>query len=58
MELLKLKDVTFSRPLSEDELQAPDLPARLASALADAVPVLALLASLPDEAPSTRWLRD
>jgi len=51
IELLKLKDVTFGRPLADAEVQAPSLPTTIADALADAVPLLRLLAALPgDEA--------
>jgi uncharacterized protein (TIGR02453 family) len=44
--LLKLKDVTFGRRLSDDEVSSPDLPDILADALAKALPVFRLLASL------------
>jgi uncharacterized protein (TIGR02453 family) len=44
--LLKLKDFTFGRRLSDDEALSADLPHILADALADAVPVLRLLASV------------
>jgi uncharacterized protein (TIGR02453 family) len=44
--LLKLKDVTFGRRLSDDEALSPNLPDILADAFADAVPVIRLLASL------------
>lgn len=53
VELLKLKDVIFRAALTEEDVLAPDLPARLAEALAKAVPVLRLLAGLPGlEAPA------
>jgi uncharacterized protein (TIGR02453 family) len=45
-ELLRHKDVTFGRRLSDDEAFSPDLPAILAETWADAVPVMRLLASL------------
>ncbi len=45
-ELLKLKDVTFGRRLSDAEALSPDLPDTLAAAFADAVPVFRLLAGL------------
>lgn len=45
-ELLKHKDVTFGRRLSDDEAFSADLPELLAAAYADAVPVMRLLASL------------
>ncbi len=46
-ELLKLKDVVFGRRLSDEEAFSPGLPDTLADALAAAVPVFRLLASLP-----------
>jgi len=46
--LLTLKDVTFGRRLSDDEALSPELPDTLASALADAMPVMRLLAGLGD----------
>ena len=46
VELLKLKDVTFGRRLSDAEALSPDLPDTLAAAFADAVPVFRLLAGL------------
>jgi uncharacterized protein (TIGR02453 family) len=47
-ELLKLKDVTFGRRLSDDEALSPDLPDILAADFAAAVPVFRMLGSLPD----------
>ena len=44
--LLKLKDVTFGRRLSDDEVLSPDLPDILADAFGKAMPVFRLLASL------------
>jgi uncharacterized protein (TIGR02453 family) len=46
-ELLRLKDVTFGRRLTEDEALSPRLPAILADAFAAARPVMKLLAGLP-----------
>ena len=46
-ELLRLKDVTFGRRLTEDEALSPKLPAILADAFAAASPVMELLAGLP-----------
>jgi uncharacterized protein (TIGR02453 family) len=46
-ELLKLKDVVFGKRLSDEDANSPDLPDTLADALAAAVPVFRLLASLP-----------
>jgi uncharacterized protein (TIGR02453 family) len=45
-ELLKLKDVTFGRRLSDDDALSPDLPEIVADDLAAGVPVMRLLASL------------
>jgi len=56
--LLKLKDVVFGRPVQEDEILSPDLAAIIAAGLADAVPVLALLAGLPGHETGAPWLRD
>ncbi|MDP9251045.1 MAG: DUF2461 domain-containing protein [Chloroflexota bacterium] len=46
-ELLRLKDVTFGRELTEDEALSAELPEILADAFSAATPVLELLASLP-----------
>jgi len=46
-DLLRLKDVTFGRGLSDDEALSPDLPDLLADAFAAATPVIRLLAKLP-----------
>jgi uncharacterized protein (TIGR02453 family) len=46
-ELLKLKDVTFGRRLSDDEVFSPNLPTVIADTLAAGLPVMRLLASLP-----------
>jgi uncharacterized protein (TIGR02453 family) len=56
-ELLKLKDVTFGRPLSDDEVLSPDLPDLLADTFAAAVPLLRLLARLGPEETRAGWLR-
>lgn len=45
-DLLKLKDVTFGRELSEKDVLSPSLPAILADDFAAAVPVMRFLASL------------
>jgi uncharacterized protein (TIGR02453 family) len=58
LELLKLKDVTFGRPLSDADVLAPDLPATIADTLANAVPLLRLLAGLPGDEAAAAWLRD
>jgi uncharacterized protein (TIGR02453 family) len=57
IELLKLKDVIFGRPLSDSDVASPALPALLADSLAASLPVMRYLAALPglDEAPA--WLR-
>ncbi|MGH2463205.1 MAG: DUF2461 domain-containing protein [Candidatus Limnocylindria bacterium] len=44
--LLKLKDVTFGRRVSDDEILSPALPDILTEAFAKALPVFGLLASL------------
>ena len=58
LELLKLKDVTFGRPLSDEDVLAPELPATIAETLAHAVPLLRLLAGLPGEESAAGWLRE
>jgi len=57
IELLKLKDVVFGRPLSDAEVGSPDLPSRLADALAASMPVMRYLAALPGLDETPRWLR-
>ncbi len=56
-ELLKLKDVTFGRPLSDDEVFSPNLPATLTETFAAAVPLLDLLARLSPGEVRAGWLR-
>ena len=46
-ELLKLKDVTFGRRVSDDEALSPDLANILGNAFASAAPAFRLLAELP-----------
>jgi uncharacterized protein (TIGR02453 family) len=46
-ELLKLKDITFGRRLSDDEALSTDLPDILATDFTTAVPVFRMLGSLP-----------
>ena len=58
IELLKLKDVTFGRPLSDSELLSADLPALIAETLSNATPLLRLLAGLPGHETPAGWLRD
>jgi len=58
IELLKLKDVVFSLPLADADVLAPGLPATIAMALADAAPILRLLAGLPGDETGAGWLRD
>jgi uncharacterized protein (TIGR02453 family) len=53
-ELLCLKDVVFSRRLSDAEAFSAELPDHIAADLDAARPVLALLASLPSGAPRER----
>jgi uncharacterized protein (DUF2461 family) len=57
LELLKLKDVTFGRQLTDSDVVAADLPARLAETLAGAVPLLRLLAGLEGAEAPAGWLR-
>jgi len=52
MELLKLKDITFGRRLSDAEAMSADLPDELMNGYVAALPVLSLLAGLT-AAPST-----
>lgn len=52
--LLRLKDVVFSRRLSDAEACSPELPDRIAADLDAARPVLALLAALPAGTPRSR----
>jgi len=56
-ELLKLKDVTFGRRLSDDDVLSADLPDVLASTFAASIPVLELLARLSPEEARAGWLR-
>jgi uncharacterized protein (TIGR02453 family) len=58
IELLKLKDVTFGRPLADADVLAPGLPAKIAETLALAVPLLRLLAGLRGDEAAAGWLRD
>ena len=55
-ELLKLKDVTFGRRLSDDDVLSPDLPDMLVDTFEAAVPLLRLLAALAPDA-EAGWLR-
>jgi uncharacterized protein (TIGR02453 family) len=56
-ELLKLKDVTFGRPLSDDEVFSPNLQDTLSEAFAAAIPLLGLLARLSPGEVRAGWLR-
>jgi uncharacterized protein (TIGR02453 family) len=56
-ELLKLKDVTFGRPLSDDEVFSSHLPDVLVETFAEAIPLLDLLARLPPGEVRAGWLR-
>jgi uncharacterized protein (TIGR02453 family) len=56
-ELLKLKDVTFGRPLGDADAFSPGLPDVLAATFAAAVPVLELLARLSPGETRAGWLR-
>ena len=55
-ELLKLKDVTFGRRLSDDDVLSGELPDTLTDTFAAAVPMLRLLAGLAPAA-QAGWLR-
>jgi uncharacterized protein (TIGR02453 family) len=56
-ELLKLKDVTFGRRLSDDEALSSDLPDLLVETFAAAIPLLGLLARLSPDETRAGWLR-
>ena len=56
-ELLKLKDVTFGRHLSDEDVLSPDLPDVLLSSFAASIPVLRLLAGLSPGEVRAGWLR-
>jgi uncharacterized protein (TIGR02453 family) len=56
--LLKLKDVTFGRRLSDEEVMSRALPDTLAAAYAASVPVLRLLAALEPSEARAGWLRE
>src|ERR1700690_1626207 len=56
IQLLKLKDVTFGRSLSDAEAASSDLPATVAATLGLAAPMLELLAALPGNE-TAGWLR-
>jgi uncharacterized protein (TIGR02453 family) len=56
-ELLKLKDVTFGRPLSDEEALSSDLPDLLVETFAEAIPLLGLLARLSPDETRAGWLR-
>ena len=56
-DLLKFKDVTFGRPISDEEAFSPNLPDLLADTFAAAVPVLRLLARLAPDDAGANWLR-
>ncbi len=57
IELLKLKDVTFGRSLSDAEVASPDLASTVAATLSRAIPLLGLLAALPGHEVPAGWLR-
>ncbi len=56
-ELLKLKDVTFGRRLSDDEVFSPELPDTLTGIYAASMPVMELLARLSPGETRAGWLR-
>jgi len=57
LELLRLKDVTFGRRVSDAASMTIDFPASVADTLARAVPLLRLLAALPGHEAPVGWLR-
>ena len=57
IELLKLKDVTFGRTMTDAEAGSANLPAELAATFAKAIPLLGLLAALPGNDEPASWLR-
>jgi uncharacterized protein (TIGR02453 family) len=57
-DLLKYKDITFGRPMSDEEVFSPDLPDLLADTFAAAIPVLRLLARLAPDNAGANWLRE
>lgn len=56
-ELLKLKDVTFGRQLSDADVESAGLVGLLVDTFEAALPVLGLLAGLVPDAPHAAWLR-
>ncbi|HEX7497453.1 MAG TPA: DUF2461 domain-containing protein [Candidatus Limnocylindrales bacterium] len=56
-DLLKLKDVTFGRHLSDNDVLSRDLPDVLVSTFAASIPVLRLLASMSPGEVRAGWLR-
>ena len=56
-DLLKLKDVTFGRALSDDDVLSPGLPDVLASTFTASIPLLSLLARLSPGETNAGWLR-
>jgi uncharacterized protein (TIGR02453 family) len=57
IELLRLKDITFGRRISDAEACSPDLPATIVATFEPAVPLLRLLAELPGDEEPSGWLR-
>ena len=57
VELLKLKDVTFGRHLSDDDAASPNLPDILFETFVVAIPLLSLLAKLSPGEVRAGWLR-
>jgi uncharacterized protein (TIGR02453 family) len=55
--LLKLKDVTFGRRISDEEAGAADLPTTVATTFKESVSLLGLLAELPGNEEPVGWLR-
>jgi hypothetical protein len=56
-ELLRLKDVTFGRPLADHDVLSASLPDMLVTVFEAAVPVLGLLARLSPGETRAGWLR-
>lgn len=58
LDLLRLKDITFGHRLADGDAGSAALPATIAEALAQAVPLLRLLATLPGHEAPVGWLRE